>query len=217
MSPVLTTTPALATISVNYDDLTDEQKEDGVYINVAGSFDPDETYTLTFTPTPTWYGFDGDNLGEQGAPVTVEGFVDNGVLYFEGIGLTNSNNPDDITEFFLVTLSVKAIAIEDITISPAIEGLDLAQYVPVYIGDIQRYNTDPLPLGEPGTEYTVTVTPSANTYACHGGVYGNKGEAKAYTVTVDVHGDLYIDVTGETTNDGAGSVGELVVRIPTSN
>lgn len=56
ISPAITTTPALDSLfPIYWEDLTDEQKRDGITINCTrGDITPGE-YTLTVEPTGDWY------------------------------------------------------------------------------------------------------------------------------------------------------------------
>lgn len=78
ISPEITTTPALDSVyPIYYEDLTDEQKQEGVSISVtvpSGSL-PTEEMTFTATPTSDWYIVDiaggAPIIGEKGAPVSI--------------------------------------------------------------------------------------------------------------------------------------------------
>lgn len=74
ISPSITTTPALDSLfPIYWEDLTDEQKQDGITINCTRSgYTPGE-YTITVEPTGEWYAatdwgdsqVTGENAGES--------------------------------------------------------------------------------------------------------------------------------------------------------
>lgn len=78
ISPAIETTPALDSLfPIYWDDLTEEQKQDGVSVSVtvpSGSL-PTEEMTFTVTPTSDWHivdlGGDAPIIGEKGAPVSI--------------------------------------------------------------------------------------------------------------------------------------------------
>ena len=78
ISPAITTTPALDSLfPIYWDDLTEEQRQDGVSISVtvpSGSLPTDEM-TFTATPTSDWHmvGMTGGApiVGEKGVPVSI--------------------------------------------------------------------------------------------------------------------------------------------------
>lgn len=78
ISPAITTTPALDSLfPIYWDDLTEEQRQDGVSISVtvpSGSLPTDEM-TFTATPTSDWHmvGITGEApiVGEKGVPVSI--------------------------------------------------------------------------------------------------------------------------------------------------
>ncbi len=111
ISPAFTITPALDTISINYDDLTEEQKTNGVTVNLASSNIIGDTFTLTYTPTSDWYAFDSDmNFSEKGDGMTTTATYDpeeKQVLFENFGGVANSNNPDDITEYISLTVVIE--------------------------------------------------------------------------------------------------------------
>lgn len=56
ISPAITTTPALESLfPIYYDDLTEEQKRDGITINCTRGDITQGEYTLTVEPTGDWY------------------------------------------------------------------------------------------------------------------------------------------------------------------
>ena len=75
ISPAITTDPALDSLfPIYYDDLTDEQKQSGVTVQVTGAI-TDES-VLTITPTSDWYcictSVNPPIFGEKGAAITVD-------------------------------------------------------------------------------------------------------------------------------------------------
>ena len=73
ISPAITTTPDLDSLfPVYYDDLTDEEKENGKTIAVEAPYDEDTDYYVTVTPTSNWYAFNmsSSEFGSVGEPVT---------------------------------------------------------------------------------------------------------------------------------------------------
>ena len=111
ISPAITTTPALDSISINYDDLTEDEKQNGVTVNLTSSDVGEGTSTLTYTPTSDWYAFDSDmNFSEKGEGMTFTATYDSEehqVLFENFGGVASSNNPDDSTEAILLTVVIK--------------------------------------------------------------------------------------------------------------
>ena len=73
ISPAITTTPALDSLfPIYWEDLTEEQKQDGVSVDLTTSTElkMGDEFTVTITPTADWYGYNGDEFGEKGEPVT---------------------------------------------------------------------------------------------------------------------------------------------------
>lgn len=67
ISPAITTTPALESLfPIYWEDLTAEEKEDGVYIEVSVDAPQVADYTFTLTPTDDMYA---GIMGVGGAPV----------------------------------------------------------------------------------------------------------------------------------------------------
>lgn len=76
ISPAITTTPALESLfPIYWEDLTDEQKQSGVTVEVGGTLPEDYTYTVT--PTTDWHvictSVNPPIMGEKGAPINVTG------------------------------------------------------------------------------------------------------------------------------------------------
>lgn len=77
ISPAITTTPALDSLfPIYYDDLTDEEKEDGkrLHVDTDVALVDTDTYTITVTPTSEWYAFNSNSgiTGGKGEPITFE-------------------------------------------------------------------------------------------------------------------------------------------------
>ena len=80
ISPAITTTPALDSLfPIYYEDLTEEQKHNGIVFNVHTD-ERSTDFVLTVTPTSDWHGFDysGDDeiRLDDGEPMTVSGNTD---------------------------------------------------------------------------------------------------------------------------------------------
>lgn len=78
ISPEVTTTPALDTVfPIYYEDLTDEQKDQGVNVEVEAASELSEGFSYTITPTSDWYAVcttvNPSIVGEQGEPIVVTG------------------------------------------------------------------------------------------------------------------------------------------------
>lgn len=106
ISPAITTTPALDSLfPIYYDDLTEEQKRDGVSLVAL----PDEIlqgqHTVTITPTSDWYIADGEAMEFQGKgePITMEVSGDNISAF---VMLSNGTTQETTTQYFSVTLSI---------------------------------------------------------------------------------------------------------------
>lgn len=70
ISPAITTTPALDSLfPIYWDDLTDEEKENGIELTLVTDTVP-ESVTLTVTPTSDWYAGEEE---EPGTPATYTG------------------------------------------------------------------------------------------------------------------------------------------------
>ena len=77
ISPAITTTPALESLfPIYYDDLTEEQKHNGVTLSLTtdAGLAVDEEHTFIITPTTDMYII-ADEPGGKGEPVTVTGHV----------------------------------------------------------------------------------------------------------------------------------------------
>lgn len=111
ISPAITTTPALdSLVPIYYEDLTEEQKEDGVTYKVTTSeaISQGDVYTVTVTPTSDFYAFD-ENLvtSGKGEPSSFTFTADPDNL---GIGFTLANEiPDQSNpeKFFSVNIGIK--------------------------------------------------------------------------------------------------------------
>ena len=72
ISPAITTTPALDSLfPIYWEDLTEEQRRDGITINCTSSGYTPGDYTITVEPTGDWYagvygwGSDGPQMSEN--------------------------------------------------------------------------------------------------------------------------------------------------------
>ena len=90
ISPAITTTPTLESFfPIYWEDLTEEQKQQGVAYLLSASNEPAEgtPVTITITPTGDWYAYDA-NTGtacEKGQPMPItlnyaHGMLDNAML-----------------------------------------------------------------------------------------------------------------------------------------
>lgn len=94
ISPAITTTPALDSLfPIYYEDLTDEQKQSGITLNLtrSGDYEPGE-YTLTVEPTGDWYAGISD-------------WADSPQVGGKGESVTASRTPVPATQFAVVGLS----------------------------------------------------------------------------------------------------------------
>lgn len=112
ISPAITTTPALDSLfPIYWDDLTDEEKEQGKEIEVTTANGlPTGELTITLTPTPDWYALNMSTheLGDMGEPITttVESDSSYEVLQIE-VAACNSNTLDpQTTEFVGVNIII---------------------------------------------------------------------------------------------------------------
>lgn len=57
---------------IYWDDLTDDEKENGKSITLTAAYDVQTDYYITVTPTSNWYAFDPNGMepGGKGEPVT---------------------------------------------------------------------------------------------------------------------------------------------------
>ena len=94
VSPAITTTPALESLfPIYYEDLTEEQKQNGITVEAAGTLPEDFTYTIT--PTTDWYAICTSVnpliMGEKGAPINVTGEPSMALVIANGL---NDDAPD---------------------------------------------------------------------------------------------------------------------------
>ena len=106
ISPAITTTPALDSLFPMYwDDLTEEQKQDGVILNLTSAPITDGEYSVTVTPTGNWYAHGVDTVGENaGDPITI---TENAVGNMLQITFAASNTPEPGDDDMLVDVTVK--------------------------------------------------------------------------------------------------------------
>ena len=108
ISPVNTTDPALDTLfPIYWDDLTDDEKEDGV--SVSCEMSSWNLFTVTVTPTSTWYIADADDMEfkEMGGSITSEERSITPYSPFEWqLFLSNGTTEESTTEYFLLTITI---------------------------------------------------------------------------------------------------------------
>ena len=78
MSPAIETTPALDTFFPIYlENLTEDEKQNGVQVETVAVNELQQSYTITATPTEDWYCFCTSETpsiaGNQGEPISFEG------------------------------------------------------------------------------------------------------------------------------------------------
>lgn len=111
ISPAITTTPALASLfPIYYEDLTEEQKQDGVQITSTvepGVLKSGDTYQLTITPTADWYVFDiySHTFGDKGAPYTITVTAEDDNLGVTFVGASDTVE-SETTKLFSVMITV---------------------------------------------------------------------------------------------------------------
>lgn len=145
---------------------------------------------------------------EKGAPVSAQVTVEEGTLSVMLLAFSNIPQDGEPDQYIVIEIGFMPVAVTDISISPAIAGLDFSPYLPIVIVDTPeppiRIDNSPI---EDGVTYTVTVTPGAHMYAQYmNGNYGNMGEAITFTRTAS-HGSLTFDALASTTNDSSGLIG----------
>lgn len=107
ISPAITTTPALdSLLPIYYDDLTEEQKQDGVILNLTSAQIPDGEYSVTVTPSENWYALGEGTASEQaGSPIT---FTENAIGNMMQIrfAASNTSDPGDDDDIVIVTVKI---------------------------------------------------------------------------------------------------------------
>lgn len=108
ITPAIATTPALDSLfPIYYDDLTDEEKENGV--NLEFTVNGYGTYHFDFTPTSSWYIADSDNMEfmDQGAPLSYDFVLSSPqVTGSANMFLANGNTQDTATKYFPINVMV---------------------------------------------------------------------------------------------------------------
>lgn len=96
ISPAITTTPALDSLfPIYWEDLTEEQKQGTVQLNLTSAQIPDGEYSVTVTPSENWYAIsEGTRSENAGSPIT---FTENAVGNMMQIrfGASNTSDPGD--------------------------------------------------------------------------------------------------------------------------
>ena len=98
ISPTITMTPALESFfPIYYEDLTEQQKRDGVLVHVTA--EPDviksgDAYQFTITPTADWYVYDvaSGTFGDKGERYTITVTAENN----DNISLTFAGASDNV-------------------------------------------------------------------------------------------------------------------------
>lgn len=109
ISPAITTTPALASLfPIYWEDLTEEQKQEGVILNLTSEPITDGEYTVTVTPSENWYvlgvGVVSENAGD---PLTfTENAVGNMLQIRFGASYTSDPGDDDDIMNIIVKINV---------------------------------------------------------------------------------------------------------------
>lgn len=113
ISPAITTTPALESyFPIYWEDLTAEQKQDGVQITINANIEDDVQYTITVTPTADWYtaSFDGaPEFGEKGEPFTFTQTMSIGQSYDFHVAAANGTTEETATETVFALLHIGTI------------------------------------------------------------------------------------------------------------
>lgn len=190
---------------IYYEDLTEEQKQDGVVRFATATPDESTTYTITVTPTSDWYAQGDNGWGEKGEPVTVTGWYEDGFLSADTIVAAEPYDGMPSGEFILGSLILSPTVIESVTVTPNIQGLsqEMTKYLPLHI--TERKDLDLVDLQpSAGTDYSITVTPNENAYAFDydANEFGAKGQPVTYTVLSSLEASLIFEVSGAPTVDG---------------
>lgn len=106
ISPAISTTPALESMfPIYYEDLTEEQKQDGVMLNLTSAQISDGEYSVTVTPSANWYALGVDTASEHaGEPLT---FTENAVGNRLQIKFAASNTSDPGDDDMVVDITAK--------------------------------------------------------------------------------------------------------------
>ena len=108
ISPAITTTPALDSLfPIYWDDLTEEQKRNGVPITIHANIEDNVPCKFTVTPTQNWYVAGEDmQFGGQGEPISFDRELVVGQSYDFHVGAANGTTEETVTEMVSVTLHV---------------------------------------------------------------------------------------------------------------
>lgn len=208
ISPAITTTPAIDSLfPIYYDDLDEDEKQDGITRFVTAAPDESTTYTVIVTPTSEWYAQGTNGWGEMGEPVKVTGFYENGFLSVDTIVAAEPFDGEPSGEFIVGALMLSPAVIESVTVTPNINGLseEIAKYLPLHITENRIVHIDDL---QPAahTDYSITVTPNENAYAFDyaENEYGEQGQPVTYTVQSSAVSFVF-DVSGAPSVKGTAS------------
>ena len=113
ISPAITTTPALESFfPIYWEDLTDEQKQDGVPVVINANIEDDVQYTFTITPTADFYAasFDGvPGFGGKGEPITITQTMSIGQSYNLHVAAANGTTEETATETVIALVGIGTI------------------------------------------------------------------------------------------------------------
>lgn len=110
ISPAIQTTPALDSLApIYYDDLTEEQKQDAVFLSVNTSEVGEKSVSIT--PTGDWYAaYSNDNdefiVGGKGETIVAPVTLAPGTVTTLAMSFSNGSTPETATEFFNVNLDI---------------------------------------------------------------------------------------------------------------
>lgn len=197
---------------IYYDDLTEEEKQDGVVRFATAIPDESTTYTVTVTPTSDWYAQGDNGWGEKGEPVTVTGWYENGYLSIDTIVSAEPYDGIPTGEFIIGSLILAPAVIESVTVAPSIQGFssEISKYLPIHVTELKNADIDAE--YSPHVEYSITVIPNENAYAFDEGTgeLGTKGQPVTYT-KMSLESGLIFDVAGALTVGGQS--GKLHVNV----
>ena len=113
ITPAITTDPALESFfPIYWEDLTDEQKQDGVPVVINANIEDDVQYTFTITPTADFYAasFDGvPEFGGKGEPITITQTMSIGQAYDLHFAAANGTTEETATETVIALVHISTI------------------------------------------------------------------------------------------------------------